>query len=184
MRGRTVAGRRDTRALVNATSSVSAAGSGRYPPSASGKAMHSSVPPSADARIDGGFVVAAIIGNPSPRPGPSARRSPARQGRSSWRPSSSSDRCARDRDGQTGEGVAPSSHSAPRGGLSTAIGFSPVAVIGSPHWRTHLLPAGGHRISPARCAGQVRGLTPCRRSPGRGPVPHGASGDAQHAHGR
>jgi len=34
--------------------------------------------------------------------------------------------------------------------LSTAIGFSPRAAIGSPQWRPCFLPAGGHRFSPAQ----------------------------------
>jgi hypothetical protein len=34
--------------------------------------------------------------------------------------------------------------------LSTAIGFSPTADIGSPQWRPSFLPVGGRRISPAR----------------------------------
>jgi hypothetical protein len=34
--------------------------------------------------------------------------------------------------------------------LSTAIGFSPAAAVGSPHRRPCFLPAGGHRFSPLR----------------------------------
>ena len=37
--------------------------------------------------------------------------------------------------------------SAPRGGVSMAIGFSPLAAIGSPRWRPCFLPTGGH-VSP------------------------------------
>src|SRR4051794_16524192 len=44
--------------------------------------------------------------------------------------------------------------------VSTVIGFSPVAAIGSPRWRTCFLPAGGHRMSPAR---RRRGALPVGR---------------------
>ncbi len=32
--------------------------------------------------------------------------------------------------------------------VSMAIGFSPLAAIGSPRWRPCFLPTGGHRFSP------------------------------------
>lgn len=47
--------------------------------------------------------------------------------------------------------------------LSTAIGFSPAAAIGSPHRRPCFLPAGGNRFSPLRgLRGRRRGAEPVR----------------------
>ncbi len=40
--------------------------------------------------------------------------------------------------------------------VSTAIGFSPVAAIGSPRWWPSVLPGGGHVLSPLVAIGSPR----------------------------